>query len=308
MPKLSLIILAILPNKGYMIKSRLWLGLTVLMALYGLLTQAACSPKAPAPPVSLGLPGDAPPAARTRADKTQCARERLLQVGGVAIFRNRGESPFFFRTRMRIDADGAPNAYHPEDQGADFLKHAGKPGDWQGLVTDSRGQPLIQGPQDPYPGYYISQTSLFDKTKQRTDPARYVNAGAIPYIVLPAEPGLKESSRAVLGDFAVVVNARNRLMTFAIFADQGPRGKIGEGSIALAELLQIPSSPKTGGVDGDIIYVVFPGSGNGQPRTAQEIDREGERAFNQWGGPGRLAACFPEYQWDKPTLTIVRPR
>jgi hypothetical protein len=293
---------------GIMFKSRLWLGLAVLMALYGVLNQVACSRNDSALRAPQVLPGDAAPAAKTGAGDTRLNPETLLQVGGVAIFRIRGESPFFFKAEMRIDADGAPNAYHPEDKGLDLIKHAGKPGDWQGLVTDSRGQPLIQGPQDPYPGYYISQTSLFDKTKQRTDPARYINAGAIPYIVLPAEPGLKESSRAVLGDFAVVVNARNWLMTFAIFADQGPRGKIGEGSIALAELLQIPSSPKTGGVDGDIIYVVFPGSGNGQPRTAQEIDREGERAFNQWGGPGRLAACFPEYQWDKPTLTIVRPR
>jgi Fungal chitosanase of glycosyl hydrolase group 75 len=306
MSKASLIILAILPNKGCMIKSRLWLGLAALMALYGLLPQSGCSPKASAPPVPVGLPGEAAPEAKTGAERTRGAREMLLQVGGVAIFRNRGESPFFFRTRMRIDADGAPNAYHPEDQGADFLKHAGKPGDWQGLVTDSRGRPVIQGPHDPYPGYYISQTSLFDKTKQRTDPARYVDARLIPYIVLPSEPGLKESGRARLGDFAVVINARNRRMAFAIFADQGPRGKIGEGSIALAELLDIPSSPKTGGADGDIVYVVFPGSGNGQPRTAPEIDREGERAFQQWGGPSRLAACYPEYQWDKHILIPVR--
>jgi hypothetical protein len=79
-------------------------------------------------------------------------------------------------------------------------------------------------------------------------------------------------------------------------------------TIALAELLDIPSSPKTGGVDGDIVYVVFPGSGDGQPRTALEIDREGERAFHQWGGLSRLAACYPEYEWDKNILTIARPK
>lgn len=291
-----------------MLKIRLWLDLAVLMALCAVLNQVACSRNDSALRAPQVRPGDAAPAAKTGAGDPGLTSETLLQVGGIAIFRILGESPFFFKTRMRIDADGAPNAYHPEDKGLDFLEHAGKPGDWQGLVTDCQGQPVIQGPHDPYPGYYISQTSLFDKTKQRTDPARYVNGGAIPYIVLPAEPGLIESGRARLGDFAVVVNARNRLMTFAIFADQGPRDKIGEGSIALAELLQIPSSPKTGGVDGDIIYVVFPGSGNGQPRTAQEIHREGERAFNLWGGPRRLAACFPEYQWDQHTLTIIHPR
>jgi len=291
-----------------MFKSRFWLSFVVLMTLYSVLNQVACSRNDSASRVSQVLPGNAAPVAKTGAGDTRLIPETLLQVGGVAILRIRGESPFFFKTRMRIDADGAPNAYHPEDKGLDFLKHAGKPGDWQGLVSDSRGQPVIQGPHDPYPGYYISQTSLFDKTKQRTDPARYVNALAIPYIVLPSEPTLKESGRARLGDFAVVINARNRRLAFAIFADQGPKGKIGEGSIALAELLQIPSSPKTGGVDGDIIYVVFPGSGNGQPRTAPEIHREGERAFHQWGGPGRLAACYPEYEWDKNILTIARPK
>jgi hypothetical protein len=205
-----------------MFKSRVWLVLTVLMALYGLLNQSACSRNNSAPQVSQVLLKDAAPAVKTGAGDNRLIPETLIQVGGVAIFRIRGESPFFFKTRMRIDADGAPNAYHPEDKGLDFLKHAGKPGDWQALVTDNRGQPVIQGPHDPYPGYYISQTSLFDKTKLRTDLARYVNALAIPYIVLPAEPELQESGGARPGDFAAVINARNRRMAFAIFADQGP--------------------------------------------------------------------------------------
>lgn len=234
-------------------------------------------------------------------------KDTLLQVGGVPIFRIRGESPFFFKTGMRIDADGAPNAYHPEDKGLDALKYAGRTGDWQGIVTDSRGQPVIQGAHDPFPGYYISQTSLYDQSKQRNDPARYVDARAIPYIVLPAEPGFRETGQVRLGDFAAVINARNRRLTFAIFADQGPRGKIGEGSMALAELLHISASPRSGGVDGDIVYVIFPGSGNGQPRTLPEIGRAGERALNHWGGLARLAACYPEYQWGKNILTIVRP-
>jgi hypothetical protein len=297
-----------LPNRGDMFKSRFWLGLAVLMTLYGVLNQVACSRNDSAPRVSQVLPGDAASAAKTGAGETRFTPETLLQVAGVAIFRFRGESPFFFKAEMRIDADGAPNAYHPEEKGLDLIKHAGRPGDWHGIVTDGRGQPLIQGPQDPYPGYYISQTSLFDKTKKPTDPRCYVDARVIPYIVLPGDPRLREAYGARLGDFAAVINTTNCQMAFAIFADEGPKGKIGEGSIALAELLQIPSSPRTGGVEGDIMYVVFPGSGNGQPRTVQEIDREGERAFNQWGGPGRLAACFPEYQWDKHTFTIVRPK
>ena len=78
MPKLSLIIRAILPNKGYMTKSRLWLCLAVLMALYGLLTQAACSPKATTPPVPAGLSGDAAPETITGAEPAQGARAQPL--------------------------------------------------------------------------------------------------------------------------------------------------------------------------------------------------------------------------------------
>jgi hypothetical protein len=198
---------------------------------------------------------------------------------------------------MRIDADGAPNAYHPEDKGLDLLKHAGKPGDWQGIVTDEGGQPLLQGPRDPFPGYYVSQTTLFDKSKKRTDPNCYVDARKIPYIVLPKGEGLEQLSGVRLGDFAAIIYAPGRL-AYAIFADRGPKGKIGEGSIALAESLGIPSSPRTGGVAGDVIYLVFPGSGNSRPRTLQEINTEGSRLFKAWGGKGRLAAYFPEYSWE----------
>lgn len=254
------------------------------------------------------LSGCAPQKLTTGAVSPLCSKEVLVLEGGISVFRIKGEAPLFFNARMRIDADGAPNAYHPEDKGLDLIKHAGRPGDWQGIITDSHGQPLIQGPQDPYPGYYISQTSLFDKTKKRTDPRRYVDARAIPYIVLPGDPRLKEASGVRPGDFAAVINTRNRRMAFAIFADQGPRGKIGEGSIALAELLQIPSSPRTGGIDGDVVYVVFPGSGNGHPRTPQEISREGLRAFKAWGGLSRLAACYPEYQWDENLITVTSPK
>jgi hypothetical protein len=260
-------------------------------------------------PCSLALMGGCTPQkVNLAAEKANCSKEMLPLEGALSVFRIQAERVFFFKAGMRIDADGAPNAYHPEDKGLDLLKYAGRPGDWQGIVTDSSGHPLLQGPRDPYPGYYISQTSLFNKAKKRTDPTCYVDARAIPYIVLPKDPILTTDGGVRLGDFAAVINTRNHRLTFAIFADQGPRGKIGEGSIALAELLQIPSSPRTGGIEGDIIYVLFPGSGNGQPRTRRDISREGQRAFRAWGGLSRLGSCYPEYQWDESLITIVGPK
>ena len=65
----------------------------------------------------------------------------------------------------------------------------------------------------------------------------------------------------------------------AIFADvAAPQLPVGEGSIALAERLGIPSSPRSGGTFRvSVRYVLFCGSGNGLPRPVAEIDAEGAR-------------------------------
>ena len=127
-----------------------------------------------------------------------------------------------------------------------------------------------------------------DTTKAETDPRRYVDSSSIPYIVLPA----KHSAGAKLGDFAVVFNGRNGRIANAIYADIGPTNKIGEGSIALAKALDIPSNPRKGGVDKDVMYVVFPGSGNRKTRTLAEINTEATKQFKNWGGMARLNDCF----------------
>jgi len=97
---------------------------------------------------------------------------------------------------------------------------------------------------------------------------------------------------AELGDFAVVIDRQSGQLAEAIFADVGPRGKIGEASIALADALGVPSSPRQGGVDQGIIYVVFPGSGNSQPRDIDEITVEADSLFESFGGMDQSDACF----------------
>ena len=82
---------------------------------------------------------------------------------------------------MTIDADGAPNAYHPDNTGLDDLKNAGAPGYWEGLAKDKDGEPFVQGPDDPFPGYYVSATALADRSKPVNDPTRYVDASKIPF-------------------------------------------------------------------------------------------------------------------------------
>jgi hypothetical protein len=212
---------------------------------------------------------------------------------------------FFFKAEMAIDADGAPNAYHPQDIGLDFLRNAGfppKPGKkpW-GILTNGAGKPVRQGMGDPFPGYFVSPTSLVDSTRQRTDPRKYVDSTQIPYIALPAALANKFSVK--LGDFAAVINGKNRRLSYTIFADIGPVGRLGEGSIALARSLghdPFVQGKVRKGISGDVIYVVFPGSGNGKPRSIGEINSEGAKLFEDWGGMIRIDNCFPEYHRDFP--------
>ena len=91
-----------------------------------------------------------------------------------------------------------------------------------------------------------------------------------------------------MGDFALVINLRNGKSSFAIYADIGA---IGEGSVALAERLDISPNARYGGESGGVLYVFFPGSGNKQPRTIDEIQSEGERLLSDSGGIEELFSC-----------------
>jgi hypothetical protein len=212
------------------------------------------------------------------------------------VWKQLGHSPFFYKAGMTIDADGASKAYHPRNIGLDHNDNGKDKGRWIAIVLVN-GRPHVQGPNDPAPGYYVSTSSLQDKTKAITDPRRYVDSETIPYIALPPkvmniDGQCARDDKACLGDIAVVMNSRNEKLSYAIVADQGPRTRIGEGSIALAKALGINSSPRTGGMDRGILYLVFAGSGNEKPRILEEINTMGQELFNNWGGKEKLTTCL----------------
>ena len=204
----------------------------------------------------------------------------------VPVWRIPDSPVFFFEDGMTIDADGAPNAYNPENTGLDDLANAGFPGNWGALAVDDDGFPYIQGLDDPFPGYYVSTTALSDRNKRSNDPRKYVDASKIPYIVLPPEVASQTGAR--LGDFAIVRNVRNGKMSKAIFADIGT---MGEGSVALADNLGLWSDAREGGTRQGIFYLVFGGSGNGKPRSNDEIDEQTESLLRDWGGAERAISC-----------------
>jgi hypothetical protein len=212
---------------------------------------------------------------------------RFGELRGHAAIWQLGAGPaFFFRTGLAIDADGAPNAYNADDTGLDSLFNAGQPGQWDGIVQDEDGNPFVQGPDDPFPGYYISCTALFDRTKRHNDPARFVDATQIPYVALPGD--LAERAGARLGDIVLVFSEQTGKYSYAIFADIGV---LGEGSIALAENLGIRSDARRGGSRSGVSYVVFPGSGDGRPKSVDEINRRGAELTTQWSGAEAVVSC-----------------
>lgn len=227
---------------------------------------------------------------------TSLSRRRLFQHLATTAWScsSPAVDAFFFKAGLAIDADGAFRAYHPDDRmGLDTIKHAGRPGNWWALATNDgtpRGRPIIQGKNDPAPGFYVSMTALFDdKNSNERDPRRFVDASSIPYVVLPPE-GFRY---AKLGDFATVVNLHNGKETGAIVADESAQElSMGEGSIALAIDLIVDANPRTGGVEDGIAYVVYPRSGNGKPRSLNDIKALSRQRFESWGGVQKLNSCM----------------
>jgi len=144
--------------------------------------------------------------------------------------------------RMDVDVDGAPNAYAPPGKpaldillDAHYLNRADQP--IVGYLTDENNRPILQGPNDPFPGYYISQTAFTDPANpNEKDPRRYVDARKINYVVR----GNAARRRGVkVGDFVAVYSRRTHKSVFAIVGDTGnPTGD--EGSLHLLQDLGYP--------------------------------------------------------------------
>ena len=109
----------------------------------------------------------------------------------VASHAQNGKRPPFeiLTRRMDVDVDGAPNAYGPPGMqtldiplNAHYLNRADK--EIVGYLIDEHGRPIVQGPGDPFPGYYISETAFTDlRNRNERDPRRYVDARNINYVV-----------------------------------------------------------------------------------------------------------------------------
>lgn len=175
----------------------------------------------------------------------------------------------FFTADADIDADGAngqngaPAAYTVDDSGSEALANGGmaREGDhvicvepWAKdvVIVKADGNPRI------FPGGIIASKTWYQiPGRDEDDPAAYVDAATVPYIVVP--PLIIKNTEGVVRGCRARVTLGSRSVD-CVVADQGPPGKIGELSIAAAEALGLPSSPRDGGTDEPVVhYELWPG-------------------------------------------------
>lgn len=230
---------------------------------------------------------------------------------GTRLWRDAITGAYCFVTdHSRVDADGAPNAYHPADKGRrtppylglDNPANAGWPkSSWWGNV-------LARDPADPskayrqrsgvYKGFFVAQTTLRVKGGNPREPATYVDSTAIPYAVLPGStfPRLKGTGAA--GDVGMAWNLANGRSTAFVIGDTGGgrEAQLGEGSIALFKALggQNPDARTgTGVAPGKMRFVLFPGSRRalGWPASLTAITDLANHLLEDVGGKDALSTC-----------------
>ncbi len=185
--------------------------------------------------------------------------------------------------------------------GLDYLPNAGEPGNFYGIATKdgtNAGEPLLQGPNDPAPGYYISSTALVNPKAKEGTVDRYVDSSKFNYVALP--PSAMRKHGAQKGDYVAAINWKTGKVAGAIFADVGSDGDddLGEGSIALAKALGVQGTPKGGGAHEDIVYVVFTGTTQGFPTDPAKVESEALAKFKAWGDVEKLKQLKPDWAAD----------
>lgn len=244
-----------------------------------------------------------------------------------------GTAVAFSTGKLEVDADGAPNSYLIDGKGLsrtcdgvvgivngkkvepgqanwtsiceDHWQKARASGDYSGVsifgfMTDSKGVPIVQGGNDPLPDQaFVSTTSLSVPGPPETSQRHWVDAAAIPYIVLTR--AFAKAHNVALGDVAAVYLPKTGKMAFATFADTGPA--LGEASVKLhMDIGHDPISHHSGiaraniGLDQTSVTLVFPGQHTDAQADAAAwtaaIDDVAGKAFKAWGGLKRLKACL----------------
>ncbi|OUS24809.1 hypothetical protein A9Q99_23395 [Gammaproteobacteria bacterium 45_16_T64] len=236
-------------------------------------------------------------------DVDPCHFTHWRRYQGTELYKNDDDAQrayFFVNDQVAVDAGGAPNAYHPEDKGLDYLVNAGYPDStwWPDvLVSDPKNQSVAYlQPSGEFEGYFISKTTLEDQDKSVFDVQRYVDATTVPYVVFPST-FYKQSGTGLMGDIGVAIHLSSGKMSGFVVADVDPgRADLGEMSIKLAESLSgKTANPKNeaGAPKGEILYILFPYSAREHPwpLNIDAIQRIALSQLKQVGGKETVVLC-----------------
>lgn len=254
-----------------------------------------------------GLAVAASLAAAPQAVAQSCAFESARTWNGVELRRQADKDAYIYVTsRVSVDADGAPNAYHPNNTGLDNYGNAGWPDKswWPDVLVPDPADtthPFVQ-PDGPFAGYFVAKTTLTDTVSPDTNPAKYVDSTTIPYIAFPGGfSALSGTGR--MGDMGYAIHLESGRSSPFIVADVAPyNDPLGEMSIALASALSgnTTVNPRNGAgaPAGDIAYIVFRYSSDASaakrwPLTASEIKARVETLLAGVGGVEAIRACLP---------------
>ncbi|WJG10862.1 glycoside hydrolase family 75 protein [Aliiglaciecola sp. LCG003] len=243
----------------------------------------------------------------------KCEFQHWQEYKSSTLYRDQTNTAIAFTSNIiHLDADGAPNAYHPDDIGLP----CGGSGPFKGLDCPANaGYPkstwwpdvLVKSPTDPteaytqkegqFAGFMVSKTALINANiRDVSDPNRYVDATTIPYLVYPGKfYKLKGSGK--MGDLGVAYNLANGQSSAFVVGDVGPsKAELGEMSIRLAETLGGTSpNPRTGqgAPTGIILYVIFPFSSARYPwpLTIEQINLQANSMLDQIGGIDAVKGC-----------------
>jgi hypothetical protein len=230
---------------------------------------------------------------------------------GISLRRHSNGAYIYKTSHKQIDADGAPNAYHPVDVGKtcsvtggllglDCPANAGYPNGsfWRDvLVVDpnNNAKPYVQ-PSGAFVGFFVSMTSLSDRNKAATDPTKYVSSTTFPYIVFPGNFNAKSGTGKV-GDLGFAINLSNNKKSHFVVAETGPAAAdLGEMSIAFATAMGgVNPNPinGAGAPSGTILYVSFPFSSNtyAWPMTNAQMQTNVNTLLQSVGGEAGILAC-----------------
>jgi hypothetical protein len=182
------------------------------------------------------------------------SKVHIQTCGPTKIYWDNATEVISFTGDFTVLADGAPRAYGPagcSPEPLDYLENAGYPGNWWGVVTDSKGNPIVQkegAPEKwPYPSLYVSCTAYAHTQFPKEDCRRWVDAEHVLAAVVPGNVRLCVPPK-FLGCRVKLTDKKNHaVIDNIVCADIGPSHHAGEGSMALAAAFGINNNPKNGG-------------------------------------------------------------